>query len=284
MRIPFTKMQGCGNDYIYINCMQPQPLTPSLHQVSRLIQKISDRHFGVGADGVVFILPSIIADVSMRMYNQDGTEGNMCGNAIRCVAKYVYESHLVDKEEMQIETKSGIRNVQLTLRHGGVIQAGVLMGKPILASHLIPVNINQSTCIHQPLYLGTSRYMITCVSMGNPHAVVFCDDIEQLPIAILGPQFESHPLFPQHINTEFVRVMDATHLVMRVWERGSGETLACGTGACAAVVAATLNGYCQLNSEVIVSLPGGELTIQYTPDNVYMRGPCETVFEGLIEL
>lgn len=277
MKLPFTKMQGCGNDYIYINCFEETVESPE-----KLAVRLSDRHFGIGADGVILILPSETADARMRMFNADGSEGKMCGNGIRCVAKYVYDHGIAQKSPLTIETLSGIKTLELTVRDGLAVCAKVDMGRPALSPAEIPVRLGGETVIGRETEIAGDRYSITCVSMGNPHAVIFCPEIDSLQLTELGPKFENAPLFPEKVNTEFIEIMDAHTLRMRVWERGSGETLACGTGACASVVAAVLNGFCPVNEEITVHLLGGDLQICYTGDTVYMTGSCETVFEGAV--
>lgn len=277
MKLPFTKMQGCGNDYIYINCFEETVESPE-----KLAVRLSDRHFGIGADGVILILPSETADARMRMFNADGSEGKMCGNGIRCVAKYVYDHGIAQKSPLTIETLSGIKTLELTVRDGLAVCAKVDMGRPALSPAEIPVRLGGETVIGREMKIAGDRYSITCVSMGNPHAVIFCPEIDSLQLTELGPKFENAPLFPKKVNTEFIEIMDAHTLRMRVWERGSGETLACGTGACASVVAAVLNGFCPVNEEITVHLLGGDLQICYTGDTVYMTGSCETVFEGAV--
>ncbi|MCX4327793.1 MAG: diaminopimelate epimerase [Lachnospiraceae bacterium] len=281
MKIKFTKMQGCGNDYIYVNCMEETIANPC--EVSRYI---SDRHFGIGSDGLILICPSDTADFKMSMYNADGSEGKMCGNGIRCVAKYVYEHGLTDKEQISIETKSGIKYLDLTVEDGNVCVVKVDMGAPVLKPEEIPVVADKEmdTFINQPACIGGREYNITCVSMGNPHAVVFVEDTKNFDIHKYGPLFEASPLFPDSVNTEFVQVISRGEINMRVWERGSGETLACGTGTCASVVACVLNG--KTDEEVTVHLLGGDLFIKYDrkKGTVFMTGPAVTVFDGEIEI
>ena len=279
VRLPFTKMHGCGNDYIYINCFDLEINSPESLSVF-----LSDRHTGVGGDGVVLILPSDAADARMRMFNLDGSEGSMCGNAIRCVAKYLYDNGLARKKRMRIETLSGIKELWLSTQGGLVSSVRVDMGRAALRPAHIPVNLPGEDVIAREVEIGGKPYQITCVSMGNPHAVVFCQDVEHLKLSEVGPLFEHSPLFPDRVNAEFVEVVDAGRLKMRVWERGSGETQACGTGACAAAVAAVLNGYCEKDTDIQVRLLGGGLTIRYTDEAVYMTGPCVKIFEGAVEL
>ena len=279
MKLKFTKMQGCGNDYIYFNCFDQQIDNPG-----GLSIRLADRHFGIGGDGVVLICKSDVADAKMRMFNLDGSEGKMCGNAIRCVGKYLYDNQMVDKQQITIETLSGIKALELYLRNGEVKMARVDMGKAELDPGLIPVKLSGDTAIDVPVTIGGEDYRITCVSMGNPHCVVFCDNVDALDIEKVGPMFENDPLFPERVNTEFIKVINANTLKMRVWERGSGETWACGTGACAAAVAAVENGFCKKNQDITVKLKGGDLVIHYTDDTVYMTGEAAKVFEGVVEL
>jgi len=276
----FTKMQGCGNDYVYIDCTKTQVLG----DVADLAVKISDRHFGVGSDGLILIKPSENADFFIDMYNSDGSRGKMCGNGIRCVGKFVYDKGLTDKTELKIETLSGIKNLKLSVENGKVDLVTVDMGSPDLKPENIPVITDKNVMINEPIIVGDKEYNVTCISMGNPHAVVFVDDTDNFPIETVGPLFEKHKIFPDRVNTEFVQVIDRNHIKMRVWERGSGETLACGTGACASVVASVINGL--TDNEVKVSLLGGDLHIKYDKDKnmVYMTGPAVTVFEGEISL
>lgn len=279
VRLEFTKMHGCGNDYIYINCFEQEIDDPE-----RLAIALSDRHFGIGGDGLVLICRSDMADARMRMFNMDGSEGRMCGNAIRCVAKYLYDNGLCKKNEIKIETLSGVKTLLLNTENGSVVSVKVDMGKAELEPSKIPVTLPGDRIINEPVTVGKETYNITCVSMGNPHAVVFCDDPDSLDIEELGPRFEHHEIFPERVNTEFVQVIDRNTIKMRVWERGSGETLACGTGACAAAVASVLNGYCGKGQDIRVLLTGGELTINYTDERVLMTGNCVRVFEGVIEV
>lgn len=272
----FTKMQGCGNDYVYIDCTKTQ----IIGNIPDLVVKISDRHFGVGSDGLILIKPSDKADFFMDMYNSDGSRGKMCGNGIRCVGKYVYDKGLTDKKQIKIETLSGIKTLNLITENGQVSSVTVDMGSPDFIPENIPVVTDKKYMINEPVTVGDREYKITCLSMGNPHAVVFVKDTDNFPVETVGPLFENHEIFPERVNTEFVRVIDRNHIKMRVWERGSGETLACGTGACAAAVASFINGFTAV--EVTVSLLGGDLHIKYDRDKnmVYMTGPAVTVFEG----
>jgi carbamoyl-phosphate synthase large subunit len=272
-------MHGCGNDYIYVNGFVREIGDPGA-----LSRKLSDRRMGIGGDGLVLILPSGIADAKMRMFNADGSESGMCGNAIRCVAKYLYDGGLVRKEHMRIGTRSGVKELWLSVEDGLVSCVKVDMGSAELRPERVPVNLAGESVIARPVTIGGAAYGITCVSMGNPHAVVFCEDIDNLRLREIGPLFENDPLFPGRVNAEFVEVIGKNFLKMRVWERGSGETLACGTGACAAAVAAVLNGYCGKGADIAVQLRGGALTIRYTDETVYMTGGCVKVFEGTVEI
>ncbi len=280
MKLSFSKMHGAGNDYIYVDCFAQEISKPEQAAII-----MSDRHFGVGSDGLVLIMPSKIADLRMRMFNADGSEGKMCGNASRCVGKYAYEHGLIKKSEFSLETLSGIKHLYLKKDGNTVTSVTVDMGHPILTPSEIPVTGSGERFIDQPVMVNDVCYRITALSMGNPHAVIFCDDVDSLPLADIGPDFEHLPIFPERVNTEFVRIIDEHTLQMRVWERGSGETLACGTGACASVVAAALNGYCKQGEEIAVKLLGGELYITYTSDDkVLMRGSATHVFDGVMEL
>lgn len=277
----FTKMHGIGNDYVYVNCFQETVQNPS-----ETAKFVSDRHYGIGSDGLILIKPSSVADCEMDMYNLDGSRGSMCGNGIRCVAKYAYDYGIVKRPHLTIATKSGIKELDLTITDGKVSQVRVNMGTPILTAAEIPIRTSEKQFIRQPLTIDGREYAMTGVSMGNPHAVTYLDDIEHLDLEKLGPKFEFHPAFPDRINTEFVKVIDSHTLQMRVWERGSGETLACGTGACAVAVASVLNGYTDGSEPVTVKLLGGDLEIFWDrkKDTVFMTGPAVTVFDGEIQL
>lgn len=277
--LKFTKMHGCGNDYIYINCFDQQINSPESLSVF-----LSDRHKGVGGDGVVLICRSDVADAKMRMFNLDGSEGKMCGNAIRCVAKYLYDNGIVKKQNMNIDTLSGIKEIELITKNNMMFFARVNMGRAELNPSLIPVNLPLSRVVNEKADIGGTEYYITCVSVGNPHCVVFCDNVDELELEKIGPLFENNSLFPERINTEFIELIDSHTIKMRVWERGSGETLACGTGACAATVASVLNGYCPKSEDIKVILTGGELTVNYNEDKIIMTGPAEKVFEGEVEI
>lgn len=277
MELHFTKMHGCGNDYIYFNGFSETIENPAALSVS-----ISPRHFAVGSDGVVLILPSTVADAKMRIFNADGSEAEMCGNAIRCVAKYLYENNMVKKEQMHIETLGGIKAISLTVVDGVMSSATVDMGAVVFSAQEIPVVLDLEEVIDYPLVVEEKEYRITCVSVGNPHCVVFCENIDALELPKLGPLFENNPLFPERINTEFIQLMDSHTIKMRVWERGSGETYACGTGACAAVAAAVKNGYLKENEDITVHLLGGALVIRAEENRMLMTGPATRVFEGVI--
>ncbi|MGN0515021.1 MAG: diaminopimelate epimerase [Lachnospiraceae bacterium] len=279
----FTKMHGCGNDYVYVDCTQNELTNPG-----EIAVKISDRHFGIGSDGLILIKKSDKADFFMEMYNADGSQGKMCGNGIRCVGKYVYDNGLTSKTDISVETLSGIKYLKLNVIDGRVKTVCVNMGSPILNAADIPVKTgssdNSNPVINEPITIDGQTYRMTCVSMGNPHAVVFVDSTDDFPVDVIGPKFENNPVFPERTNTEFVEFVDRAHLKMRVWERGSGETWACGTGTCATVVAAVLNGLC--DNSVEVKLLGGILNITWDRNEnvVYMEGPAETVFTGTIEI
>ena len=277
----FTKMQGIGNDYVYVNCFEETVKDPAA-----VARYVSDRHFGIGSDGLILIKPSDIADCEMDMYNLDGSQGAMCGNGIRCVAKYVYDSGIVKKENISVSTKSGIKYLDLTVRDGKVALVRVNMGSPVLTASQIPVVSSTEEMINAPLKVNGETYYITAVSMGNPHAIVYMTDVDHLDIGEIGPYFENHMAFPDRVNTEFVEVLDDHTLKMRVWERGSGETLACGTGACAVAVASILNGHVDGEKPVTVKLLGGDLEIFWDRQEnlVYMTGPAATVFDGEIDL
>jgi carbamoyl-phosphate synthase large subunit len=279
MKLHFTKMEGTGNDYIYFDCMESTLTSPESVSVI-----LSDRRFSIGGDGIILILPSTRADARMQMFNRDGSEGKMCGNGIRCVAKYLYEHNIVHKSRMNIETASGIRELHLYEQNGKVSSVTVNMGPAILDPKKIPVALDGSSVVARKVFIGKNEYSVTCVSVGNPHCVVFMDNVDTLKVEKVGPEFETDDIFPEHVNTEFVQAINRTTLKMRVWERGSGETFACGTGACAAVVAAVLNGFCQKNRDVNVLLRGGMVTVKYTDEAVYLTGDAKLVFEGDVEL
>lgn len=288
----FTKMQGAGNDYVYVDCTVNE-----LENASQIAVKVSDRHFGIGADGLILIKSSDKADFFMEMYNADGSQGKMCGNGIRCVGKYVYDNGLTDKTTVTVETLSGIKTLKLNLGEDGkVASIKVDMGEPVLKPADVPVDVAElvsykgngdEPVVNEKIMVDGREYAVTCVSMGNPHAIVYLDndiDIKKFELEKIGPSFEKHPAFPDRINTEFIQVLDRDNLNMRVWERGSGETLACGTGACASLVATVLNGMC--NDTAVLHLLGGDLTVTWDrQDNtVYLEGPAVTVFTGEIDL
>ena len=280
----FTKMQGIGNDYVYVNCFEE-----AIDDPAGLAVKVSDRHFGIGSDGLILICPSAQADVRMDMYNLDGSRSEMCGNGIRCVGKYAYDHNLVNKTDITVETLAGIKRLKLHLREDGLVgSVTVDMGSPVLEPDLIPaiiqpgqeLNEESGALVSVPITVKGKEYKTTAVSMGNPHSVIFVEDTDGLNLLDIGPDFENHPMFPKRVNTEYIQIIDDEHIKMRVWERGSGETLACGTGASASVVACILNGYTK--DDVKVSLLGGDLQIKWdrAENKVYMTGPATTVFEG----
>ena len=275
----FTKMHGIGNDYVYVNCFEESVKNPA--EVSKFV---SDRHFGIGSDGLILISPSAIADFRMNIYNADGSQAEMCGNGIRCVAKYVYDYGLTDKTEISVETLAGIKYLRLQVENGKVASVEVNMGAPILEPKEIPVAVEESPVVNVPVEVKGKIYHMTCVSMGNPHAIIFMNNVKDLDIAAIGPYFENHTVFPKRTNTDFVEVLDRNTVNMRVWERGSDETLACGTGACATTVACILND--KTENEVTVHLLGGDLKIRWDREanQVYMTGPATVVFDGEITL
>lgn len=275
----FTKMQGCGNDYVYVNCFKEEVKEPE-----RLSQLVSDRHFGIGSDGLILICPSELADFRMDMYNFDGSKSEMCGNGIRCVGKYVYDNGLTDKTTITIESGGKVKVLELQVEHGKVAAATVDMGEPITKPELVPVVSEKEIVTAEPICVGGREYEMTCVSMGNPHAVVFVEDVAAVEMEKIGPLFEKHPRFPKRTNAEFVQVLNRKTIKMRVWERGAGETLACGTGSCASAYACILNG--KTEDEITVQLLGGELQIRYDRENghIFMTGPAVTVFHGEIEI
>lgn len=273
----FTKMEGLGNDYIYVNCFQEK-----VEQPQKLAIRYSDRHFGIGSDGLILIMPSEVADFRMDMYNSDGSQAEMCGNGIRCVGKYVYDYGLTQKTQITVETLAGIKTLNLHVERGKVKLVTVDMGSPILQSSLIPVVSEKPEVVNEPITVAGTVYQVTCVSMGNPHAVVFVDNVKELPLETIGPKFEHHAWFPRRINTEFVEVLNPHEVNMRVWERGAGETLACGTGACASAVACILNHMTE--NEITLHLVGGDLRVQWDRDKnrIFMTGPATVVFDGEI--
>ena len=275
----FTKMQGLGNDYVYVNCFEEKIENPPA-----VARYVSDRHFGIGSDGLIMINPSEVADFEMEMYNADGSRGEMCGNGIRCVAKYVYDYGLTDKTQISVETLGGIKYLDLTVEDGKVVLVKVDMGKPELKSDLSPIISENEKVIDEPIEVDGQVYHMTGVSMGNPHTVIYVDDVKNLDLEKIGPKFENHERFPKRINTEFVHCIDRNTVEMRVWERGSGETLACGTGACAVAVASILNNL--TDTRVTVKLLGGDLQIEWDreKDHVFMTGPAKVVFDGVIDI
>ena len=278
-RMKFTKMHGCGNDYVYVNCLEETVKHPD-----KVAQFVSDRHFGIGSDGLILIEPSEVADFCMAMYNADGSRGEMCGNGIRCVAKYVYDYGLTDKTQISVETLGGIKYLDLAVEDGKVSLVKVDMGKPELEADLIPIISEREQVIDEPIEVDGKEYHMTGVSMGNPHAVIYVDDVKGLDLEKIGPKFENHERFPKRINTEFVHCIDRQTVEMRVWERGSGETLACGTGACAVAVSSILNNL--TDTQVTVKLLGGDLQIEWDreKDRVFMTGPATVVFDGVIDI
>ncbi len=276
----FTKMQGIGNDYVYVNCFTEKVDNPEA--VSRFI---SDRHFGIGSDGLILIMPSDKADFRMRMFNADGSEGIMCGNGTRCIGKYVYDNGLTDKTEVTLETLGGIKHLKLFVGDGKVETVEVDMGKAILKPSEIPMLAEGDTFINKPVEVDSKMHNITAVSMGNPHCVIFTRGVDGLDLEKIGPSFENHRLFPERVNTEFCEIINDRTIKMRVWERGSGETWACGTGACASAVAAVLCGYSKRDEEITLKLRGGDLAITYKSDGtVLMKGSAAKVFDGEIDL
>ncbi|MBQ8041158.1 MAG: diaminopimelate epimerase [Lachnospiraceae bacterium] len=275
----FAKMQGCGNDYVYINGFE-EKIDPD--KKPELVRKLSERHFGIGSDGVIFINPSDIADFEMEMYNADGSRSEMCGNGIRCVAKYVYDKKMIDKEKFNIESFRKIKYITIIEENKKAKLIKVGMGNPELSTEKIPAIYDSDTIIAKPIEIDSEMWEGTCVSMGNPHVVLFVDDVQGMDLETIGPKFENHPMFPNRANAEFVKVIDKETVEMRVWERGTGETLACGTGCCATAVACTLNG--KTGNKVLVKVLGGEILVEWDRETneVYMTGPGEFVFEGEI--
>ena len=284
MKLSFTKMQGCANDYIYLDCRT----SGVPEDIAALSQRLSRRHFSIGADGIICICAPVTAgaDAMMRIFNADGSEGKMCGNGIRCVGKYLYDNGMTDgRTTITIDTLSGVKTLELTVKDGKMQSARVDMGAAILAPREIPVDMDGENVISAPIVVDEKVYHMTCVSMGNPHCVIFQkEDVDDIDLTRIGPKFEHHPLFPERVNTEFVNVLPDGSLKMRVWERGSGETWACGTGSCATGVAACLSGFANKNEDIVVHLRGGDLTIRYTDETVFMTGAATTVFKGEIEI
>lgn len=275
----FTKMHGIANDYVYFNCFDQ-----NIEDPERIAVYLSDRHTGIGGDGIILICPSDVADAQMRMFNLDGSEGKMCGNGIRCVAKYLYDYDLVKKDTIRIETLSGIKTAYITVKDGEAELVTIDMGAAILKPEDVPCTFSGDKAVNVPMTVDGKEYHGTAVSMGNPHCVIFVDDPDKLDLEMIGPKFEHSEYFPEQVNTEFVELIDDHTLKMRVWERGSGETMACGTGACASAVAAVLNGHCKMNEEITVILRGGELRIKYTGDTVLMTGGADIAFDGTVTI
>lgn len=280
MKIRFTKMQGCGNDYVYINGFEekiPQDKKPDF------VRFASDRHFGIGGDGVIFINPSDEADFEMEMYNADGSRSEMCGNGIRCVAKYVHDRGLTDREKFTVISGGSIKQMELTVQDGETTTVRVDMGEPVLKAELVPVVTQKEQAVDEPIEVDGKEYRMTCISMGNPHAVVFVEDTDSFGLERTGPLFETHERFPRRTNTEFVQVISGDHVKMRVWERGTGETLACGTGCCATAAACFLNGH--TGRKVTVDVLGGSILVEWdeTSNHIFMTGPAEFVFDGELE-
>ena len=278
-KLKFVKMQSCGNDYIFFDNMDGKITCPE-----SLAINFVDRHYGIGGDGITLIEKSDVADAKMRIFNKDGSEGAMAGNSIRCVAKYLFDNGLVKDKNITIETLSGVKSLQLYTFNGKVSSVSVDMGRARLSGKEIPSTLNGDTVVDRPIDVGGQEYCVTLVNVGNPHCVVFCDKVDAVDVANVGPLFEFSPCFPMRVNTEFVRVVNAKTLKMRVWERGNGETLACGTGAAASVVAAVLNGYCNKDEDITVKVRGGDLIVRYSSDgNVRLTGNARLVFEGTVE-
>ncbi|NLJ30925.1 MAG: diaminopimelate epimerase [Clostridiales bacterium] len=275
----FTKMQGIGNDYIYINCFEERVSNPA-----ELSVRLSDRHFGIGGDGIILIEPSETADCRMDIYNADGSRAMMCGNGIRCVGKYVYERGIAKKETLSVDTMSGVKTLRLQVENGRVKSVTVDMGAPEFSPDRIPVSLPGDMAVSREVQLDGGEYRVTCVSMGNPHCVLFVDDVPSAAVESVGPKFEHHPIFPNRANIEFVHVSGPKEIEMRVWERGSGETLACGTGACASVAACVLNG--KTERDVLVHLKGGDLSVRWDEESghIFMQGPAEFVFDGTVDI
>ena len=278
-KLPFIKMHGCGNDIILFNCLESEISNPETFAA-----KLCDRNKGVGSDGIVLVLPSNVADAKMRMFNIDGSESRNCGNSIRCVGKFLYDIGKVTTKDLTIETLSGVKKLELIINDGQVTAAKVNMGEALLKPSDIPVNLSGSTVVLRKVSITRQPYAITCVSMGNPHAVIFHDDIDHFDLRTIGPMFETNEIFPQRVNLEIAQMETRNHMRMRVWERGGGEPLSSGTGACAAAVAGVLLGYCDKSTDIKVEVPGGELIVNYTDETVYLTGECVTVFEGTVSM
>ena len=280
MAIKFTKMHGCGNDYVYINCFEQEISSPG-----KLSMILSDRRYSIGGDGIILICKSEIADAKMRIFNKDGSEGKMCGNGIRCVAKYLFDNGIVkEKSGIKIETLSGVKIIDIIDNSVKEDLIKVDMGKASLNPNDLPAIFGKDKIINEKITLGDETFNITCVSMGNPHCIIFCDEVYSAKVKEIGSKLSSHKMFPEGVNVEFVSVVDKNNITMRVWERGSGETLACGSGSCASVVAAVENGFCNKNEDVTVHLRGGKLVVNYTDEKVYLIGSAVKAFEGTIEV
>ena len=280
MEIKFTKMHGCGNDYVYINCFEQEISSPG-----KLSMTLSDRRYSIGGDGIILICKSEIADAKMRIFNKDGSEGKMCGNGIRCVAKYLFDNGIVkEKSGIKIETLSGVKIIDIIDNSVKEDLIKVDMGKASLNPNDLPAIFGKDKIINEKITLGDETFNITCVSMGNPHCIIFCDEVYSAKVKEIGSKLSSHKMFPEGVNVEFVSVIDKNNITMRVWERGSGETLACGSGSCASVVAAVENGFCNKNEDVTVHLRGGKLVVNYTDEKVYLIGSAVKAFEGTIEV
>lgn len=280
MEIKFTKMHGCGNDYVYINCFEQEISSPG-----KLSMTLSDRRYSIGGDGIILICKSEIADAKMRIFNKDGSEGKMCGNGIRCVAKYLFDNGIVkEKSGIKIETLSGVKIIDIIDNSAKEDLIKVDMGKASLNPNDLPAIFGKDKIINEKITLGDETFNITCVSMGNPHCIIFCDEVYSAKVKEIGSKLSSHKMFPEGVNVEFVSVIDKNNITMRVWERGSGETLACGSGSCASVVAAVENGFCNKNEDVTVHLRGGKLVVNYTDEKVYLIGSAVKAFEGTIEV
>ncbi len=280
MKIKFTKMHGCGNDYVYINCFGQK-----INEPEKLSTILSERRYSIGGDGIILIYPSDVADAKMRIFNKDGSEGKMCGNGIRCIAKYLYDAGMVKaKNNIKIETLSGIKNLDILENSENEALVKVNMGRADLRPKSIPMIFQKEKVINEPITIGDKIYNITCVSTGNPHCIIFCDEVYSAKVKDIGSRLAAHQMFPEGANVEFVSLVDKKNITMRVWERGSGETLACGSGACASVVAAVENGMCERNEDITVHLRGGKLIVNYSDNGVFLTGNAVKVFEGEIEV
>ncbi len=279
MLLKFTKMHGCGNDYIYVNCFETELTNPN-----EVAAKLSDRHFSVGGDGLIMICPSNIADAKMRMFNADGSEGRMCGNAIRCVGKYLYDSGIAKKDVITVETLSGIKTLYMKVENGVAVGATADLGKAVFEKNAVPVIWDSDSCIAVPLTVRDREFVCTAVSMGSAHCVCYVEDVQGFPLDVYGKAMEVHPAFPERVNAEFIKVLNPHTIEMRVWERGSGETWACGTGACASAAASVALGYCPAGEDITVCLKGGKLVINVTADRVLMTGPAVKVCDGVVEV